>query len=205
MSNPNRPTEFDAVLGNQSVAPSAGAVLGGIEGLKKRLAGDNTPSKISALNTAIQYGEVGLRLVIQHLEDPVWEIQNVAYELLEQCPETFVQERIKNHKGIRKYTRHSNRFDLFEKMGREGTAANIDIMMESLELDPHSSPYKIIDYALGLVRKVPGKQRIEHYLFNGTAVQRNYAALYFKRLKEVDVLAEAVKMGCIDRVQAFSK
>jgi hypothetical protein len=36
-------------------------------------------------------------------------------------------------------------------------------------------------------------------------VQRNYAALYFKRLKEVDVLAEAVKMGCIDRVQAFSK
>ena len=90
-------------------------------------------------------------------------------------------------------------------MGREGTAANVDIMMESLESDPHSSPHKLIDYTLGLVKTNVGKKRIEYYLFNGTQTQRNYAALYFKRLGEVAVLTEAVKMGCIDRVQAFSK
>lgn len=78
-------------------------------------------------------------------------------------------------------------------------------MMESLESDPSSSLHKLIDYTLGLIKTSAGKKRIEYYLFNGTQTQRNYAALYFKRLGEISLLAEAVEMGCIDRVQAFSK
>jgi hypothetical protein len=90
-------------------------------------------------------------------------------------------------------------------MGKEGEPENVDIMMTSLECDPSSSPYKLIDYTLGFVRTSTGEKRIEHYLFNGTQTQRNYAALYFKRLGKMSILTEAVKMGCIDLVQAFSK
>jgi hypothetical protein len=36
-------------------------------------------------------------------------------------------------------------------------------------------------------------------------IQRNYAALYFKRRGAKNILKEAVKQGCIDKLQAFSK
>jgi hypothetical protein len=135
----------------------------------------------------------------------LFEIQNVAYSLLEFRSEPFIRERIAKYSKIVKYTRHSNRFELFEQMGRAGTPEDVDIMMESLELDPIGSPHKLIDYTLGLVENIEGQLRIEHYLFNGTQVQRNYSALYFKRIGEIGMLTAAVEMGCIDRIQAFSK
>ncbi len=35
--NPNQPREYDAVKGGQAPAPVSGVVLGGLEGVKKRL------------------------------------------------------------------------------------------------------------------------------------------------------------------------
>jgi hypothetical protein len=201
----DKPNKFDVVMGNQTMISDGSMVLGGIEKIIDRLDTDSIQLKILALKDAVHYGKAGLLLVLEHLEHEQFEIQNVAYSLLEFRSEPFIRERIAKYPKIVKYTRHSNRFELFEQMGRAGTPEDVDIMMESLELDPISSPHKLIDYTLGLVKNIEGQLRIEHYLFNGTQVQRNYSALYFKRIGAVGMLTEAVEMGCIDRVQAFSK
>jgi hypothetical protein len=205
MSKRDRPNKFDVVMGNRAMVSDGSMVLGGIENIINRLATDKIQLKILALKDAVYYGEAGLRLVLEHLDHEQFEIQNVAYSLLELRSEPFIQERIAQYHQIRKYTRHVNRFELFEQMGKAGTPEQIDIMMESLERDPSSLPHKLVDYALGLVKNLEGQLRIEHYLLNGTLVQRNYAALYFKRIGAVGILTEAVEMGCIDRIQAFSK
>jgi hypothetical protein len=205
MSKCDRPNEFDVVMGNQMVVSDGSMVLGGIDKIIDRLETDNVRLKTLALKDAVHYGKAGLLLVLEHLEHERFEIQSIAYALLEFRSEPFVRERLTAYPSIRKYTRHPNRLEIFEQLGRSGMPGDIDIMMESLELDPDSSPHKLIDYALGLVENIEGQLRILDYVFDGTPVQRNYAALYFKRIGEVRILAEAVEMGCIDRIQAFSK
>jgi hypothetical protein len=188
MSKQDRPNQFDVVIGNQTTISHGSMVLGGIEKIIDRLNNDSIQLKILALKDAIHYGRAGLLLVLEHLDHEQFEIQTVAYSLLEFRSEPFVRERLTKYHSI-----------------RAGTPEDIDIMMESLEHDPDSSPHKLIDYALGLVEDIEGQLRILDYVFNGTLVQRNYAALYFKRIGEVGILTEAVEMGCIDRIQAFSK
>jgi hypothetical protein len=203
----NKPSEFDAVLGKQVQTPMYGVVLGGIEGVKTRLESADIEVIIIALKDAVNYGEAGLNLVIQALSDKKWKVRQAAYVLLEPRPEAFIQHK------LQEYTQKSNRFDAFVAMGREGKALDVDTLMESLENDQNSATYKLVDYTLGLVSSDEGKERIRYYLFNGTQMQRNYAALYFKRCSSgvvtrtqaKDILAEAVKQGCIDRIQAFSK
>jgi hypothetical protein len=204
MFKQDKPNEFDVVMGNQRMISDGSMVLGGIEKIISRLETNSVQLKKLALKDAVHYGEAGLFLVLKHLEDEQFEIQHFAYSLLEFRSEPFVRERMTKYHSIRKYTRHVNRFELFEQMGRAGTPEDIDILMESLEHDPDSSPHKLIDYALGLVENIEGQLRILDYIFNGTLVQRNYAALYFKRIGEVGILVEAVEMGCVDRIQAFS-
>jgi hypothetical protein len=60
MSNtPQQPRPDDAVLGGQCQAPIDGAVLGGIEGVRQRLATENIEVKKVALPQALNYGEYG--------------------------------------------------------------------------------------------------------------------------------------------------
>jgi uncharacterized protein YjbI with pentapeptide repeats len=86
--NLNQPNKDDAVLGGNAPAFS-GVVLGGIEGVKWRLGMGESPvqsnsieQKIAALNDALNYGQAGLDLVIQALEDAEWHIHQAAYSLL---------------------------------------------------------------------------------------------------------------------------
>lgn len=197
--NPNQPREYDAVLGNQTPAPVDGLVLGGLEGVKRRLSNPLVEQKIAALQEALKYGEAGLYLVIQALEHKLWRVRQAAYLLLEERKEPVARQ------VIQEYTQKSNRYENFVAMGRTGGVSDVDTMMESLENDHNCATYKLVDYALGLVDTHQGKDQIRHYLFHGTQRQRNYAALYFKRLGAKDILVEAVRCGCIDRVQAFSK
>ncbi|MCL1463427.1 hypothetical protein [Argonema galeatum] len=88
---------------------------------------------------------------------------------------------------------------------RSLNSSNNAIDPKSLQQDQDVATIKLVDYALSLVRNSSGQNRIKHYLFDRTSIQRNYAALYFKRIKDIEVLTEAVKNRRIDRVQAFSK
>ncbi|MBN3896463.1 MAG: hypothetical protein HWQ41_14715 [Nostoc sp. NOS(2021)] len=196
--NSNRPRVYDAVLGGQKKAPPGAVVLGGLEGVKRRLANPVVEQKIAALEEALKYGEVGLELVILALEDKLWKIRQAAYLLLVNKQDSVVQQALQEYQK-------SSRYDVFVAMGRTGGVSDVDTLMESLENEQNTATTKLVDYTLGLVNTNEGKDRIRHYLFNGTQIQRNYAALYFKRKGVKDILIEAVQQGCIDRVQAFSK
>ncbi len=80
--NPNQPREFDAVLGSQLPAPDGIAVLGGLEGVKRRLASATVEQRIAALKEALNYGSPGLDLVIQALKDEAKQVRWAAYSLL---------------------------------------------------------------------------------------------------------------------------
>lgn len=80
--DPQQPKRSDAVLGGQSTMPLGGVVLGGLEGVKRRLAGKIEEQRIDALREALNYGQRGLDLVIRALRDESKQIRRAAYELL---------------------------------------------------------------------------------------------------------------------------
>ncbi|MEG4288837.1 formylglycine-generating enzyme family protein [Microcoleus sp. C2C3] len=83
MSNhQNEPREYDAVLGAQNLIPVNAAVLGGIPGLKSRLASPAIEARIAALSEALKYGEAGLNLIIKALRDESIPVKFAAYALL---------------------------------------------------------------------------------------------------------------------------
>ena len=180
MSKYNQPNEFDAVLGNQGIAAQGSMALGGLAGIKQQLNSHSLQAKVAALEDTVNYGTAGLQILIEYLNDPDLQIQNRAYELLASRSKSLILEHLDK-------------------------AEHIDIMMRSLEWCSFRSPDKLIDNVLRLVKTSTEKERIEYYLFNGTQIQRNCATLYFKRLGEIGILTEAVEMGCIDGIQAFSK
>ena len=197
--NSDRPRVYDAVLGGQEKAPPGAVVLGGLEGVKRRLANPVVEQKIAALEEALKYGEAGLELVIWALEDKLWKVRQAAYALLATRPEPIVQEI------LQEYNHKIDRYDAFVAMARAGRVSDVDTLMDNLESDRTSATCKLVDYTLSLVNTHEGKDLIRHYLFKGTQIQRNYAALYFKRRGAKDILREAVNSGCIDKLQAFSK
>ena len=64
---------------------------------------------------------------------------------------------------------------------------------------------KRLDHDLERVDTRAGAARIRYYLFHGAPVQRNYAALYFKRREQTAILGEAVAAGAIDAQQAYAE
>ena len=65
--NPHQPKEYDAILGVQATPPMSGAVLGGLQGVKQRLASPSVAQRVAALKEALKYGQAGLDLVIHLL------------------------------------------------------------------------------------------------------------------------------------------
>lgn len=99
----------------------------------------------------------------------------------------------------------TNRYHHFRALGQSGTGADVDLLMHTLHHQSDFATSRLVDFALGLVETGEGTARLRHYLFNGTTVQRNYAALYFKRRGRLGLLDEAVAQGKIDAVQAYAQ
>jgi hypothetical protein len=103
--NPDRPKEFDAVLGGQAPDPDGNAaVLGGLEGVKRRLASASVEQRIAQLKEAIEYGAPGLDLVIQALKDEAKQVRWAAYSLLcersGQTPQTLAVDGYEQFLGL---------------------------------------------------------------------------------------------------------
>ncbi|MEG4091005.1 GUN4 domain-containing protein [Microcoleus sp. Pol12B4] len=90
------PREYDAVLGSNNSAAPTDAVLGGIEGVKRRLPMEDIESRIIALSQALNYGEAGLDIVIQALQDRSKQIQWSAYGLLVGKTEIKVEQALQS-------------------------------------------------------------------------------------------------------------
>jgi formylglycine-generating enzyme required for sulfatase activity len=81
--NQNRPREYDAVLGGKNPPPVNAAVLGGIEGAKKRLTASDELVRVGAVRDAMKYGEAGLDVAIASLENEFPQVRREAMYLLQ--------------------------------------------------------------------------------------------------------------------------
>ena len=93
----------------------------------------------------------------------------------------------------------------FEKRAKSGSTSDIDFIMNQLNDEDDMCTAKIADYSLGLVTTQKGINRIKFYLFNGSTIQRNYAAVFFKRIGNKELLDAAVSAGLIESELAYSK
>ncbi|NES24359.1 MAG: formylglycine-generating enzyme family protein, partial [Symploca sp. SIO3E6] len=90
----NSPQADDAVLGGELSPPVSGLVLGGIEGVKQRLGSNAVEQRLTALKDALDYGETGLKLVLESLHDESPQVQFTAYSLLIQQQEPMIQQQL---------------------------------------------------------------------------------------------------------------
>ncbi|MEH2327419.1 MAG: hypothetical protein V7K32_28455 [Nostoc sp.] len=81
-NNPNQPREYDAVLGGEVPPPVSGVVLGGLEGVRSRLQSSVVEVQMAALSEALNYGEVGLDLMIDALKHSSLYVQRNAAKIL---------------------------------------------------------------------------------------------------------------------------
>ncbi|MEM6754937.1 MAG: HEAT repeat domain-containing protein [Cyanobacteria bacterium P01_C01_bin.38] len=112
-NNQNQPNQYDAVLGGNSPPPIHGAVLGGIEGVKRKLASSDIDVQISALKEALNYGDVGLDTLIKTLNHESARIRQYAYKLLQDKEEIQVRQALKDYKfwtSFEKYYEFSNNY-----------------------------------------------------------------------------------------------
>ena len=96
----NEPREYDAVLGSQNLIPVNAAILGGIAGVKSRLASPAVEVRITALSEALKYGEAGLELIIKALHDESMQVKFAAYSLLKDRNEEKIQQHLQNYSPI---------------------------------------------------------------------------------------------------------
>ncbi|WP_099066026.1 STM4015 family protein [Nostoc linckia] len=96
--NQNQPRDYDAVLGGQSPPPVDGVVLGGIEGIKRCLSNPVANVRIAALSEALKYGDAGLDVLIQALQDKSKLVRRFAYRVLKQRIEPQVIQALQTYK-----------------------------------------------------------------------------------------------------------
>ena len=99
----------------------------------------------------------------------------------------------------------NTKLSLYLHLASRGTAKDIDLIMQDLTNKVILEDSKFIDYALGQVSSIEGIERLTHYLYHGTQIQRNYCALFFSRRDDWDKVNKAYKMGCIDVIQAYAR
>jgi formylglycine-generating enzyme required for sulfatase activity len=81
-----QPRPDDAVLGGQSQAPLDAAVLGGIQGVRQKLASDNEAVKKEGILQALNYGDKGVEALLGVLErESHEEIWWLAHQTLEEA------------------------------------------------------------------------------------------------------------------------
>lgn len=95
LENSHQPRGYDAVKGGDNPLPVSGAVLGGLPGVKQRLASSDVQIRLAALKEALNYGQAGLELVIGALQDESEEVQQSAFLRLLALAEPAVREALK--------------------------------------------------------------------------------------------------------------
>jgi formylglycine-generating enzyme required for sulfatase activity len=93
-----QPRPDDAVLGGQSQAPLDAAVLGGIEGVRQKLASDNEAVKKEGVLQALNYGEKGIEALFGILEressEKIWWL---SHQMLEKQGDPEITAKLKNY------------------------------------------------------------------------------------------------------------
>ncbi|HBB36175.1 MAG TPA: hypothetical protein DC064_31470 [Cyanobacteria bacterium UBA9273] len=93
----NQPRDNDAVLGGKNPPPTSGVILGGIEGVKRRLTSATVEQRIAAVTEALKYGNVGLELVMQALQDESERVRRSAYLHLWDKTDPQIRKMLENY------------------------------------------------------------------------------------------------------------
>jgi hypothetical protein len=96
--NHNHPRDFDPVLGGNFPPPVDSVVLGGVEGIKRRLSNPVIKTRVDAISQAQNYGEEGLDLIIQSLRDESAMVRRLAYTILKNRAEPKIQTGLQLYK-----------------------------------------------------------------------------------------------------------
>ncbi|MEH2157905.1 STM4015 family protein [Nostoc sp.] len=138
--NQNQPRDYDAVLGGQSPLPVDGVVLGGIEGVKRCLSNPVTQVRVAALSEALKYGDAGLDVLIQALQDKSRLVQRFAYRLLRQKVEPQVKQALQAYKP----------WDLEERLNEYPMNASLFANRQVVDFDPNIGIVEPVNNAYAL-------------------------------------------------------
>jgi hypothetical protein len=96
MNDYQQPQETDLVLGSDSPPPATGAVLGGITGLRYKLAAASPDLKVDLLPQSQNYGDAGIDLLIEYAADSALIVRAKAGQLLQNLPSPKARSAIAN-------------------------------------------------------------------------------------------------------------
>lgn len=99
-----KPKDGDLVLGGQTANLTSSLVLGGIEGIKKKLTSNSEEVRCEALHQAVGYEEKGKAVIIKALQDPSTEVRWTAYRMLMVWPKEGVADIKSFSKGSHLHT-----------------------------------------------------------------------------------------------------
>ena len=145
MAENQQPGNYDAVLGGKNPPPIYGSVLGGIEGVKRRLSNPVVDVKLAALSDALNYQEAGLDLVIQALKNKSKRLERHAYKLLKKRKETQVKQALEHYQPWYIFER-SQEYSSYDGLHLE-KFANRQIVEFDSEVgiaDPENIAYKLL-------------------------------------------------------------
>jgi hypothetical protein len=100
---------------------------------------------------------------------------------------------------------YTHLFNRIKENCLEGHTENIDQVLAQLSDTVDLPTTRAVDLYLGMVTNKSGIKQIEHYLFNGTRIQRNYCTLFFARRNDWHLVNRAYQLGLIDKIQAYSR
>ena len=124
-------------------------VLGGIEGVKRRLASPAIAPRISALREALNYGETGLNLVLQGLGDQSLKVQRTALWLLWRRPEAHIRQIVANYSQY-------HLFDIVETIqGHEEAIVSLALSANGRILYSAGADFKIKVWDIGKEKNQP--------------------------------------------------
>jgi len=96
-------------------------------------------------------------------------------------------------------------FDQIKAKCLRGNKEDIFDVISLLDDNVDLPTTRAVDFYLGQVKHKSGIEQIEHFLFNGSQIQRNYCTLFFSRRNDWNWVNEAYKLGLIDSIQAYSR
>ncbi|BAY82612.1 leucine rich repeat variant [Calothrix parasitica NIES-267] len=166
-----QPREYDAVLGGQNPAPVTGVVLGGIEGVKRRLESDILDVQVKALTDALKYGELGLDLVIQALYSDSFPDKSTVGKVLKYSDSKKAKQALLEYNPYLYFTRLDD-WEVEEFNSKVGIT-NSHITAFALDLDLEISRDKINSELYNLTKSLPSNlPSSEKSQFSRTEYQR---------------------------------
>lgn len=99
---------------------------------------------------------------------------------------------------------HHN-LDKFITFYKQDSDKGVDHFMSHLNIEVTLIETKMIDFYLGQMTSPTAIERVTHYLFNGTQIQRNYSTLFLARKNIWKPINVAYQQGLIDYKQAYSR